>query len=381
MVWRLVAERLVGRDAFMAAVRRELEANRGGRISLASVRAALGERSNETLRRALEGLFDQPTDTDLLVGLPQQRAGEWVSALRNVGSLDADVALVATTDKGESLSSRAVIAAKDFGEAKFRTAARIVRVEIDPEKIYPQLDYDNDAVPRAPSFAEALAEMTTLFAQQQYLKVEESARSLLQRAPQTQEARVWLGRALLEQNRLDEAEREFRAALDAPLPTAATLAWGNLGLGEVASRRKQTPEALKRFDEAARTEADYATTLAARNSRIRAESAQPPAPDESARAFITQLDAAIQSGRKVAMESLIAPGELATFVRGIVSSQPEAWQTRVIRTEALGSQRMAVDVAINSKIGGRDEAGTALLVLARTPAGWRLADIQLFEVR
>ncbi|HVF51121.1 MAG TPA: tetratricopeptide repeat protein [Pyrinomonadaceae bacterium] len=381
MVWRLVAERAVGREAFMNVLRRELETNRGGRTSLASLRAALGERSNESLARVLSGVFDQPTDTDLLVGLPQQRAGEWVTALRNVGSLDVQVNVVATTDTGERLTSTGVLPARDFAETKFKTTARITRVEIDPEKIYPQLDYSNDVAPRGPSIEEALAELTSLFAQQQYARVEELARSLFRRTPQSQEARIWLARSLLEANKTDEAERELRAALELPLPTAATLAWANLGLGEIARRRNQTAEAVKRFDEAARTEADYASTLAARAARIKAETGAAPAVEEAARTFLAQFDAAIQSGRKAALDALFVPGELSTFSRGIVSNQPEAWQTRALRTEMLGTDRMAVDVAITSKVAAREQAGTAVLVLANTPAGWRLADIQFFEVR
>ncbi|HEX8473414.1 MAG TPA: tetratricopeptide repeat protein [Pyrinomonadaceae bacterium] len=383
MAWRLVAERIVGRDAFMNTLRRELETNRGGKISLASLRAALGERTDEGVRRALEGIFNQPTDTDLIVGLPQQRAGEWVSALRNIGSIDTTVSVVATTQSGERVTAQATVPAKDFGEARFKTAGQITRVEVDPEKLYPQLDYANDIAPRAPSTEELLAEAVRQFAQQKYALSEQAARSILQRTPQSQEARTWLGRALLEQNRLDDAEKEFRAVVALPLPTAATLAWANIGLGEIAMQRRQTAEAIKRFDEAARTEGDYASALAARAARIRAEStATPPRTlDESARNFVTQLDAAIQSGRKVGIDALIVPGELNDFVRGLVSNQPESWQTRVLRTEPLGTQRMAVDVSVNAKILGREHAGTAVLLLARTPAGWRLLALPIFEVK
>lgn len=383
MVWRLISERVVGRDAFMSALRRELETNRGGKVSLASLRAALGERTDEGVRRALEGLFNQPTDTDLIVGLPQLRAGEWVSALRNTGTLDAGVPVVATTQTGERLTAQATIPAKDFGEARFKTTAQITRVEVDPDKLYPQLDYSNDVAPRAPSNEESLAEAVRQFAQQNYKATEDAARAVLQRAPQSQEARTWLARALLEQQRLEDAEREFRAALALPLPTSATLAWGNVGLGEIALQRKQTAEAVKRFDEAARAEADYAATLAARAARIRAEASATPPPtlDESAKSFIAQFDQAIQTGRKVGIEALVMPGELTDFVRGIVSNQPEAWQTRVVRTEPLGTQRMAVDVQINAKILGREHAGAAVLLLARTPAGWRLLALPIFEVK
>ncbi len=192
-----------------------------------------------------------------------------------------------------------------------------------------------------------------------------------------------LGRALVEQNNLAEAEKEFRAALDATLPSPPTIAWANIGLAEIALRRSQPAEAAKRFDEAARADADYATALAARAGRIKAEAAANAAPpvDEATRAFITQFDGAVLSGRKANLESLIVGGELSGFIKGIVGNQPEVWQTRVLRTEASGANRMLVDVAVTTRALNRDQSGTAVFVLARTAQGLRLADIQFFEVR
>ena len=383
LAWRLVAG-ASGRENFFAVLRRELEQNRGaGQVSLASLRAALGERGSESLRQLMAGVFDQPTDTDLLAGLPQQRGGEWVAALRNTGSLAADVTVAATTDAGQRLTANVTVPPKDFGEARFKTAARVVRIEIDPEKLYPQLDYSNDVAPRAPPPEESLGEIARQFAQQQYARAESLARELLRHYPAMQEARTWLGRALLEQNRLDEAEREFRAALEAPLPLATAVGWANVGLGEVHLRRRQAAEAARRFDEAARAEADFASTLAARLGRLRAEAAAGVTPpvDDSARAFVAQFDAAVQSGRKANIEALVSPGELADFTRGIVSNQPEAWQTRVLRTEPLGSRYVLVDAQVDAKILGAAQSGPAVLLLVRAGAGWRLAAVPGFEVR
>ena len=74
-------------------------------------------------------------------------------------------------------------------------------------------------------------------------------------------------------------------------------------------------------------------------------------------------------------------GELNRFVNGIVGTQPEIWQTRVLRTEQLDANLVAVDVSLNSKTLGREESGTALLILTRAGTGWKLAAIELFEVR
>jgi hypothetical protein len=75
------------------------------------------------------------------------------------------------------------------------------------------------------------------------------------------------------------------------------------------------------------------------------------------------------------------PGELLSFSSGIVGTQPEAWATRVIRTEQLDANRLAADVSINMKQFGKDQAGTAVLVLQRVGSTWKLAGVELFEVR
>ncbi|MGB8509182.1 MAG: hypothetical protein WCD76_12415, partial [Pyrinomonadaceae bacterium] len=69
LAWRLLAN-AVGRDYFVNVLRKEFAAGRTSATSLAAIRAGLGERGGESLRSLLVGLFDQPTDTDFLVGLP-----------------------------------------------------------------------------------------------------------------------------------------------------------------------------------------------------------------------------------------------------------------------------------------------------------------------
>jgi hypothetical protein len=384
MVWRLV-ERSLGRDALMAVVRAAIQRGSSDQegLTLAFLRNALVERGGASLKTLLDYELDQPTDLDLMIGLPQQRGSQWVAALRNTGSVDASVAVVGLSATGERVSAQAVVPARGFGEAIFNTTARLARVEVDPDKIYPQLDYSNDLIPRASQAEDPLVEANARFVKQDYAGTEASAREMLLNSPRMQEARVLLARALLAQNKLDEAEKEFRVVLEERLPTPYALAWGNIGLGEISLRKGQTAEAARRFNEAARAEADYASTLAARTGRIKAEAAANAsvAPDESARTFIAQLDQAIKSGRKTELEALVVPGELTSFVGGIVGSQPEIWQTRVIRTEQLDANRLAADVQITTRQLGRDAAGTAVLILTRTGGGWKLSGIEFFEVR
>lgn len=383
MVWRLIDRRL-GREAFTTTVREQLQAGKDNLngFTLAALRVALTQRGGENLRTLLDQQIDEVVDMDLMIGLPQQRGGEWVSALRNLGSTEALVTAKATTDRGEQVSVEVTIPARNFGEAVFKTTAKPVRVEVDPEKLYPQLDYANDSAPRSRDVGESVAEATRFFGAQDYTKAESLAREILAVHPRLQEARIILARALLAQNRNDEAEKLFRAALEEVLPTAGALAWANIGLGEISLKKGQAAEAAKRFNEAVRADADYASSLMARAARIKAESAggAPPV-DESVRAFVKQLDQAITSGKKVDLESRIVPGELVRFIGGIVGSQPEIWQTTVLRTDPLDSNLMAVDVSINAKELGQQQSGTALLILSRVGSGWKLSGIELFEVR
>jgi hypothetical protein len=154
-------------------------------------------------------------------------------------------------------------------------------------------------------------------------------------------------------------------------------------LGEIAMRRGQASEAARYLNEVIRGESDfsdYAASLAARAARLRAESSGAPT-DEAAKAFINQLDAAIRTGRQAEIGPLIMPGELTRFVQQLVGTQPEAWQTRVLRTEQLDANRIAVDVAVNSRQLGVDHSGTAVFVLAHAGSGWKLNAIELFEVK
>ena len=381
MVWRLI-DHFVGRAVFTSTLRGLVSdsKNDADGLSLARARAIFSERGGTPLKTLLDQELDQSTDMDLMAGLPRQENGQWVAALRNVGSTDAAVNVTATTESGQRLTVQGTITAHDFGQVVFMTASKIVRVEVDPDKLYPQIDYSNDIAPHTIEVSSALAEATRLFGAQEFAKSESLARDLLASDPTMQEARIVLGRTLLAENKITEAEREFRQLADDRLPTAAALAWSSIGLGEVALRRGQATEAIRFFDEGVRADAEYASTLTARAGRIRAEGSASPV-DESARNFINQLDAAIRAGRQAELAPLIVPGELKRFISGVVGTQPQAWQTRVLRTEQLDANRLAVDVSLNSKQLGVEHSGTAVYVLVRVGGGWKLNAIEFFEVK
>jgi tetratricopeptide (TPR) repeat protein len=382
MFWRLVDRRL-GREALMGVLRAALQAgkNEPNGFNLAGVREALVQRGGDTTKALLDQQLDQVIDTDLMVGLPVQRGADWVSALRNLGSIDVTVTVAATTEQGQEVRAEAIVPAKNFGEAVFKTPSKIVRVEVDPDKLYPQLDYGNDMMPRGKDLSSSLNEASLQLGAQDFAKAEATARAMLLTAPRFQEAQIILARALLGQNRNDEAERLFRAALDEPLPFAATVAWANIGLGEIAMKRNQPAEAAKRFSDAVVASRDYPSSLAARAARIRAEAAANNAPpvDESVRTFVTQLSQAVVSNKKAELEARIVSGELVRFINASIGT--EAWDTKVVRTEQLNANLIAADVQIRASKLGTVGSGTAVLLIARTPAGLKLSGIELFEVR
>lgn len=384
MVWRLV-DHIVGRDAFVAGWRALMLGAKSDAegLSLAHARTTFVERGGASFKTLLDQQLDESTDMDLMAGLAHLEGGQWIAALRNLGSTEVTVNVVATTATGQQVSAQGTIPGHDFGQVTFKSVSKIVRVEVDPEKFYPQTDYANDAAPRSVELASSLAEATRLFSAQEYTKAEALARELLGVSARTQEARIVLARALLAQNKIDEAEREFKQLAGDRMPTPATLAWSSIGLGEIAMRRGQAAEAARNFTDAVRADAEYPSTLTARAARIRAEAAANSAPaiDESAKTFVNQLDAAIRSGRQAEIAPMVVPGELAGFVRGAVGTQPEAWASRILRGEQLDSNRMALDVAINSKQLGAEHAGTAVFILARVGGGWKLNAIEFFEVR
>jgi tetratricopeptide (TPR) repeat protein len=382
MIWRLINDSL-GEEKFWGAVKRYFQ-TKPESLTLNDFKQQFVDAQNPLVVQLFDYGMNQPTDLDLLIGLPQLKGNQTTVALRNTGAFDTVVNVLAITETGERKTAKVSIGAKGFGEASFNTTGKIVRVEVDPEKLYPQLDYSNDVAPREITGNDLLAAVIQSFNRQEFAKAESSARGVLRFYPNFDEARTWLGRSLLEQNKLDEAEKELNAALNAKLPAAKTLAWANIGLGEVSVRRNQNAQAVKYFDEAVKADVEYASNLTARNGRLKAESAanlnKPQ--DEAAKIFFSAFDGAVVSKQKAQLDGLIVPGELTKFARGIVASQPETWQTRVLRTESVNANRMAVEVNLNAKVLNKEQqSGTALFILARTGNGWKLAAVDLFEVR
>jgi len=370
MAWRLLAKR-VGAAEFTKALQANMQ---DADLNIAELRAAFS--ANKEL---IDYLFDQVTEMNLIVGLPRIEGAETKAALRNTGATDVTVDVAAITANGERLVAPATIKATDYGDVAFRTAQKIVRVEVDVDKLYPQIDYSDDIAPRETTDSDPLLAAKRPFDKQEYVKAEATSRTLLREYPRLDDVRVLLGRSLLAQNKLAEAEREFRAVLDEKLPTARSLAWANVGLAESAARANQNEAALQFAETAIRTDAEYGAGLAARNLRSRL--GQTPAVDAAVRAFFADFDKAAASNRKADLDVLVMPGEVTRFASGVAGST-ETWQTQIRHVDRIDANTLLVEANMTVKLLNKDtETGIAVYRLTRAGTGWKLSAVEMFEVR
>ncbi|HUR99253.1 MAG TPA: tetratricopeptide repeat protein [Pyrinomonadaceae bacterium] len=370
MAWRILA-RKIGNEEFYKGVR---SAAKDASISLAELRAQF-----PADRELLDHLFDQVTETNLLAGLPQNVGAESRVALRNTGPVDVTVNVSATTANGERLSAPTTIRARSFGEIAFKTGNKINRVEIDPEKFYPQTDYSDDIAPRESTESDLLLSVKRAFDKQEFASAEKAARVVLRDQARFDDVRVLLGRSLLAQGKNGEAEREFRAVLEEKLPSPRSLAWANVGLADVVSKNGQAAQAAKFASDAIAADAEYGASLAARAVRNRLNSS--PVSDESVKAFFNSFDKAAVSNRKADLDAMAVPGEVSKFVSGI-SGQTVEWKTNVLHVDAIDANNVWVEASLSIRLLNRDvETGTAVYRLTRTGPGWKLNSVDIFEVR
>jgi len=123
--------------------------------------------------------------------------------------------------------------------------------------------------------------------------------------------------------------------------------------------------------------------FAARDALVQAERAatMTPSVEESVRAFIGQLDAAIKDPSSDKLFPLVVKNNMKRFVQGLTVSRPTAWTTEILRADPLDANRVMLDVELKVKAEGRDQAGTARYILNRVANSWVLEDVQLFNVK
>ena len=370
MFWRLL-ERRTGRTEFYSSIRSKMN---GGRMTLADIRTAFLSQ-----KEFVDGMLDQITETNLQAGLPQLAGGEAKVALRNTGSFDVTVNVTATLANGEKMSAPTSIKARSFGEMIFRTSGKITRVEIDPEKLYPQIDYSDDVAPRETTDSDLLLAVKRDFDRQAYAAAEKTALIVLRDFPRFDDVRLLLARSLLAQNKITESEAQFKAVLDERLPTSRNLAWANVGLADVASRTGRNADSIKFAEAAIKADAEYGASLAAR--AIRNKSSSSSNVDEAIKAYFMQFDRAAISNRKADFEQLIVPGDINRFISGI-SGQATEWKTQPAHVDILDANSVLVEANISARLLTREpESGLAVYRLTKIGGNWRLSGVEIFEVR
>lgn len=368
MIWRLLGN-TIGQNKLFGVLKTQ------NIFTLTGIRSSFSENYPE-----FDFPITNPTDTNLLVGLPQVNGVETKVNLANTGSFSVNVVVLAITDKGEKLLGQTSINAKSYGEVIFKTTSKIVRTEVDPDKFYPQLDFSDDIAPREFTESNPIVTIKRSFDKQDFSQAEIHSRKVLQNMPQFDETRTWLGRILLAENKLVEAEKEFKLALETKLPTPTTLAWANVGLGEIAQKLNRNAEAAKYYDEAIKSDADYGATYASRQNRQKLTAGNI---DETIKAFFTQFDKAALTAKKSEIESFILSGELPKFAAGVGAGQPEKWQTQVLRTDKIDSNYAIAETNLNVKrlTDEMPQSGTAVFLLVKVGTSWKIAGIEIFEVR
>lgn len=370
MVWRIIARR-IGQSDFSSVLKANMQ---DGSLTLNELRDALS-----TQKDLLDYFFNEVTDMDLLAGLPQTDGADTKVALRNTGGVDATVTVTAFGAAGQVLEAPTTIRARSFGEVVFKAPFKVVRAEVDTEKLYPQMDYSDDIAPREFTESDTLLAVKQALDKKDYAGSEKMAVNVLRDMPRYDEVRVLHGRALLGVGRTADAEREFSGVLDEKLPTAKSMSWANAGLAEAASSGGRKDQAVKFAERAIAEDADYGASFAAR--AIRNKLGIAPVIDPGVKAFFTAFDSAAISKRRTDVEALIMPGEVTKFAGG-VSGSAEQWQTQILQVDRIDQSTVLVEANVTLRLLSREaETGTAVFRLARSGSGWKLSGVDLFEVR
>ena len=128
----LPVQGVFGRDVFIATMKTLLTAGKTdpAGLTLAAARAAFGGREGSSLKALLDQQLDQPTDIDLMAGLPVQEAGQWTAALRNLGSMEVVVDVAAVTSSGQRVMTQATAIAVRPHWAPAKAAATTDRMPL-----------------------------------------------------------------------------------------------------------------------------------------------------------------------------------------------------------------------------------------------------------
>lgn len=306
---------------------------------------------------------------------------------------------MAITDKGERLTTTVELPSKGYATAVFETPAAITSVELDPEKLYPQVrfgydrnsrQFDNDARPeRRYAFGLLLDAEATLTRRlkageteaQRQAEAEGLLREALAREPDFALALAYLSRTLAAQGKPDAAAEQVAAIRRAALPSRYPLALALLTEADLAMARQAYEQARAAYKAAFEMESGPALDEQARRGLLASETAagQASPPDEELRAFLATMDKAIRTGTSKALETCFIRPDTSRFVLGIVVSKPDAWTTQGLRMERLDARRVLLDVRVVVVSATKEEqTGTGLIFLRRVGQSWMVERLDQF---
>ena len=368
MIWKYLY--LKFRESFASSIQ---AAAADGSLTLEELREVFSSSKDY-----LDYMLDKNTTMNLMIGSPQYAGNQTKVALRNVSEVIANVDVVGHTASGQKLVSNVTIPANGFSEAVFRSPNKVVRVEIDAQKIYPQTNYIDDVAPRGISENDPVLFIKRDFDRREFNNAEKNARLVLGLYPHFDEAKILLGRSLLAQDKMAEAGNVFREALAEKLPSARSLAWANVGLGEIAAKTGQNSNAMRFFTEVIRIDAEYGATLVARRGRNALNIGG--GDDPAIAKFFSEFDSVAKANNKAGIDSLVLTGEVGTFVSGI-AGQAQEWRTTVKWIDQLDPENVLVEAEMNVRLLSREnESGVAVYRLTKVGGGWKLSGVEIFEV-
>jgi tetratricopeptide (TPR) repeat protein len=389
LVLRLMAE-TAGRDKLLSAIKATFAVAPTKVVTPDDFRAAVVKSAGPEIDKLFQQWLDTITEPDVIVGAPlsSDKPNTQRINLRNLGTGEVTVKVLATTASGKSVTTTVTVPSENIVTAELPTAEKITAVEVDPDKLLIQTNYDNDVrdgdmkLPR-PSAQTLFNQSIAAFNKADYADAESKLREAVRRDPTNALIHAWLGRTLAAQKKFDEATSEANAAIKIEPAVGSALAWAHVTLGQAAMARNQAADAVAALRRAIVEAEEAPAQFAARLTLIQAERAagQMPPVDQSVRSFISQLDAVIKDPSSDKLTPLVVRNNLKRFIQGLTVTRPSAWATEILRVDTMDANRVAVDVGLTARAENRDQSGTALYILNRVSGNWVLEDVQLFNVK
>lgn len=378
-----VFEHEIGREPLLGAIGSAIATSRtSGSLTADTLRAAITKAAGRDLTPVYQTWLDTASQPDIIIGIPQQSGSGWTSALRNLGTGDVVIDVVATTESGKRLTVRSPVPSAGFGEARFETTERITSVEVDPDRVIPQSNYANDARPPRPAAEDLFVDGVGLVRKKEYAAAEVKLRQAVAADPLSDAAKAWLARAILGLGRPAEAEKAATEAIATEPASLDALSWANLVLGQIALDRGKPKDAVGFFQKALAFGNESSALKTARESIVAARKAagDPAVLDDSVVKFFADYDRAVSAGVNTQQaEQFVDSHLLPEFVRGLVTSIARTWNTEVIATESLGRDETLADVRFTTGSAAQRIGATAVMRLRRAGTGWRITDVQILE--